>query len=85
MVFIYFTANWKPQEQKEIIPKVEKSPPQAKVKKAKPKLNRQKKQASDNEEKVKENPPSQIPTDIPNDDDDDAFWDFYDKPFNKPK
>jgi len=87
MVFIYFTANWKPQEQKEINPKVEKSPPQAKVKKANPKPKRQKKQASDIEEKVKENPPSQTPIDIPNDDDDndDTFWDFYDKPFNKPK
>ena len=31
-------------------------------------------------------PPSSLPPpiDIPADDDDDNFWDFYDKPFNKP-
>lgn len=79
MVFIYFSANWKSQEQKEVTSKVEKSQPQAKVKKAKPKPKGQKKQALSTEEKVQENPPSQ-----PNDDDDD-FWDFYDKPFNKPQ
>ena len=85
MGFIYFTANWKPQEQKEITPKVEKSPPQAKVKKVNPKPKGQKKQASAPEKKIQENPPSQPPIDIANDDNDDDFWDFYDKPFNKPK
>ena len=31
-------------------------------------------------------PPPSLPPpiDIPADDDDDNFWDFYDKPFNKP-
>lgn len=29
--------------------------------------------------------PPNLPIDLPDDDGDDAFWDFYDKPFNKPK
>lgn len=34
-----------------------------------------------------ENPASSLQPaiDIPADDDDDNFWDFYDKPFNKPQ
>ena len=85
MVFIYFSANWKSQEQKEVTSKVEKSQPQAEVKRANPKPKGQKKQAPATEDKVEENPPSQPPRDIPNGDDDDDFWDFYDKPFNKPQ
>ena len=89
--FIFFNkADWKPQVPKEVTLKVEKSPPQAKVKKSnlKPKLRKKEQKPSSTENTVmpEEIPPPSLPPpiDIPADDDDENFWDFYDKPFNKP-
>lgn len=83
-------ADWKPQVPKEVTPKVEKSPPQAKVKKSnlkpKPQKKEQKPSSTENTVMPEEIPPPSLPPpiDIPANDDDDNFWDFYDKPFNKP-
>ena len=83
-------ADWKPQVPKEVTPKVEQSPPQAKVKKSnlKPKPQKKEQKPSNTENTVmpEEIPPPSLPPpiDIPANDDDDNFWDFYDKPFNKP-
>lgn len=83
-------ADWKPQVPKEVTPKVEKSPPQAKGKKSnlkpKPQKKEQKPSSTENTVMPEEIPPPSLPPpiDIPANDDDDNFWDFYDKPFNKP-
>lgn len=72
-------------------PKVEKPPPfQGKVKKVNPK-SKQKKElnlpsTNDTVTMPKETlaPSLPSPIDAPASDNDDNFWDFYDKPFNKP-
>ena len=79
---------------KAVIPKMEKPPPpQAKVKKTnlkpKPQKKEQKPPSTENTvmpppEENAVQPPLPPPIDIPADDNDDNFWDFYDKPFNKP-
>ena len=76
-------ADWKPQVPKEVTPKVDKSPPQAKVKKSnlkpKPQKKEQKPSSTENTVMPEEIPPPPSlppPIDIPADDDDDNFGTF---------
>lgn len=63
---------------------MEKSTPQTKVKKHNVKVKAPKTRQAPAAESVV---PAALPPpiDIPNDEDDDNFWDFFDKPFNKPQ
>lgn len=88
LCFYLIAAGMKPQIPKEVTPKVEKPPPQAKVKKTNPKAKPQKKEqkppstCAESTVMPEDIPPVPPPIDIPAADDN--FWDFYDKPFNKP-
>ena len=86
-------ANWKPpvHDVLQFKPKAEDPQPAPKPKKAtpkpKPKKNTpavEKTPPASQVEEVATHEPEKPPIDLPADDGNDDFWDFYDKPFNKP-
>ncbi|XP_032223640.1 uncharacterized protein LOC116604821 [Nematostella vectensis] len=79
-------ANWKPPEPRAApVPHKPQSKPKKTPHKPKPPKKEQGITPADNLQEQPKGPPSKLPPDVPVDNDDDDFWEFFDKPFNKPR
>ena len=90
-LILFLSANWKPSElfePKDVLPKLTPKPkkPTNKPKRARKETAADRRaQKEDEINEVQSASPAKPPIDIPADDGDDDFWDFFDKPFNKQK